>query len=211
MYEKQKRRRTIVCGERYRLPDIKLRVDNIFFIYIILTCAEERRRGISRDKGKKRKKEGGYMKRAANKTGGSSGGGGFMAADFESSSSLFSDLPGPPKTTVACFLYPLVEDDSLDLRGKSQKKAHRVVAGVIKSLNFGIYLIRGIKRILLPLLVFFFPFFSFANLDDRFMFCGTHVQRISGQKKKKTTLFCILHKVYRRVHKALRSCCFQAL
>lgn len=210
MYEKQKRRRTIVCGERYRLPDIKLRVDNIFFIYIILTCAEERRRGISRDKGK-RKKEGGYMKRAANKTGGSSGGGGFMAADFESSSSLFSDLPGPPKTTVACFLYPLVEDDSLDLRGKSQKKAHRVVAGVIKSLNFGIYLIRGIKRILLPLLVFFFPFFSFANLDDRFMFCGTHVQRISGQKKKKTTLFCILHKVYRRVHKALRSCCFQAL
>lgn len=213
MYEKQKRRRTIVCGERYRLPDIKLRVDNIFFIYIILTCAEERRRGISRDKGKKkkRKKEGGYMKRAANKTGGSSGGGGFMAADFESSSSLFSDLPGPPKTTVACFLYPLVEDDSLDLRGKSQKKAHRVVAGVIKSLNFGIYLIRGIKRILLPLLVFFFPFFSFANLDDRFMFCGTHVQRISGQKKKKTTLFCILHKVYRRVHKALRSCCFEAL
>lgn len=210
MYEKQKRRRTIVCGERYRLPDIKLRVDNIFFIYIILTCAEERRRGISRDKGK-RKKEGGYMKRAANKTGGSSGGGGFMAADFESSSSLFSDLPGPPKTTVACFLYPLVEDDSLDLRGKSQKKAHRVVAGVIKSLNFGIYLIRGIKRILLPLLVFFFPFFSFANLDDRFMFCGTHVQRISGQKKKKTTLFCILHKVYRRVHKALRSCCFEAL
>lgn len=171
MYEKQKRRRTIVCGERYRLPDIKLRVDNIFFIYIILTCAEERRRGISRDKGKKkkRKKEGGYMKRAANKTGGSSGGGGFMAADFESSSSLFSDLPGPPKTTVACFLYPLVEDDSLDLRGKSQKKAHRVVAGVIKSLNFGIYLIRGIKRILLPLLVFFFPFFSFANLDDRFV------------------------------------------
>lgn len=124
MYEKQKRRRTIVCGERYRLPDIKLRVDNIFFIYIILTCAEERRRGISRDKGKKkRKKEGGYMKRAANKTGGSSGGGGFMAADFESSSSLFSDLPGPPKTTVACFLYPLVEDDSLDLRGKSQKKS----------------------------------------------------------------------------------------
>lgn len=210
MYEKQKRRRTIVCGERYRLPDIKLRVDNIFFIYIILTCAEERRRGISRDKGK-RKKEGGYMKRAANKTGGSSGGGGFMAADFESSSSLFSDLPGPPKTTVACFLYPLVEDDSLDLRGKSQKKAHRVVAGVIKSLNFGIYLIRGIKRILLPLLVFFFPFFSFANLDDRFMFCGSHVQRISGQKKKKTTLFCILHKVYRRVHKALRSCCFEAL
>lgn len=190
MYEKQKRRRTIVCGERYRLPDIKLRVDNIFFIYIILTCAEERRRGISRDKGK-RKKEGGYMKRAANKTGGSSGGGGFMAADFESSSSLFSDLPGPPKTTVACFLYPLVEDDSLDLRGKSQKKAHRVVAGVIKSLNFGIYLIRGIKRILLPLLVFFFPFFSFANLDDRFMFCGTHVQRISGQKKKEN--YFILH------------------
>lgn len=131
------------------------------------------------------------MKRAANKTGGSSGGGGFMAADFESSSSLFSDLPGPPKTTVACFLYPLVEDDSLDLRGKSQKKAHRVVAGVIKSLNFGIYLIRGIKRILLPLLVFFFPFFSFANLDDRFMFCGTHVQRISGQKKKEN--YFILH------------------
>lgn len=132
------------------------------------------------------------MKRAANKTGGSSGGGGFMAADFESSSSLFSDLPGPPKTTVACFLYPLVEDDSLDLRGKSQKKAHRVVAGVIKSLNFGIYLIRGIKRILLPLLVFFFPFFSFANLDDRFMFCGSHVQRISGQKKRKLlySAFC---------------------
>lgn len=104
------------------------------------------------------------MKRAANKTGGSSGGGGFMAADFESSSSLFSDLPGPPKTTVACFLYPLVEDDSLDLRGNPPKKAHRVVAGVIKSLNFGIYLIRGIKRILLPLLFFFsFPFLFFCT------------------------------------------------
>lgn len=61
VYEKQKRRRTIVCGERYRLPDIKLRVDNIFFIYIILTCAEERRRGISRDKGKKKKKKRGGL------------------------------------------------------------------------------------------------------------------------------------------------------
>lgn len=145
----------------------------IFFSYTLFLPVQRRGGGEesveTKVKKKKRKKEGGYMKRAANKTGGSSGGGGFMAADFESSSSLFSDLPGPPKTTVACFLYPLVEDDSLDLRGKSQKKAHRVVAGVIKSLNFGIYLIRGIKRILLPLLVFFFPFFSFANLDDRFV------------------------------------------
>lgn len=122
MYEKQKRRRTIVCGERYRLPDIKLRVDNIFSYTLFLPVQRRGGEESVETKVKKRKKEGGYMKRAANKTGGSSGGGGFMAADFESSSSLFSDLPGPPKTTVACFLYPLVEDDSLDLRGKSQKK-----------------------------------------------------------------------------------------
>lgn len=122
MYEKQKRRRTIVGGERYRLPDIKLRVDNIFSYTLFLPVQRRGGEESVETKVKKRKKEGGYMKRAANKTGGSSGGGGFMAADFESSSSLFSDLPGPPKTTVACFIYPLVEDDSLDLRGKSQKK-----------------------------------------------------------------------------------------
>lgn len=97
----------------------------IFFSYTLFLPVQRRggEESVETKVKKKRKKEGGYMKRAANKTGGSSGGGGFMAADFESSSSLFSDLPGPPKTTVACFLYPLVEDDSLDLRGKSQKKS----------------------------------------------------------------------------------------
>lgn len=128
MYEKQKRRRTIVrplIKSAVNVTDYRILsfVWIIFFSYIFFLPVQRRGGEESVEtKVKKRKKEGGYMKRAANKTGGSSGGGGFMAADFESSSSLFSDLPGPPKTTVACFLYPLVEDDSLDLRRNPPKK-----------------------------------------------------------------------------------------
>lgn len=192
MYEKQKRRRTIVCGERYRLPDIKLRVDNIFFIYIILTCAEERRRGISRDKGKKkRKKEGGYMKRAANKTGGSSGGGGFMAADFESSSSLFSDLPGPPKTTVACFLYPLVEDDSLDLRGKSQKKSASCRCGCDQKSKLWDLFDPWHQTHFAATLGFLFPFLFFCKSRRQICFVVHTFRELVGKKKKEN--YFILH------------------
>lgn len=211
MYEKQKRRRTIVCGERYRLPDIKLRVDNIFFIYIILTCAEERRRrGISRDKGKE-KKEGGYMKRAANKTGGSSGGGGFMAADFESSSSLFSDLPGPPKTTVACFLYPLVEDDSLDLQGKSQKKSASCRCGCDQKSKLWDLFDPWHQTHFAATLGFLFPFLFFCKSRRQICFVVHTFRELVGKKKRKLlySAFCTrcigeFIKLYVRV--ALRRC-----
>lgn len=152
------------------------------------------------------------MKRAANKTGGSSGGGGFMAADFESSSSLFSDLPGPPKTTVACFLYPLVEDDSLDLRGKSQKKSASCRCGYDQKSKLWDLFDPWHQTHFAATLGFLFPFLFFCKSRRQICFVVHTFRELVGKKKrKKTTLFCILHKVYRRVHKALRSCCFEAL
>lgn len=91
-------------------------------------------------KGKK-----GDMKRAANKTGGG-GGGGFMAADFESSSSLFSDLSRTTKTKtpVVCVLFfPLSGRQLVRFTRKNKAPCRR---GLIKSIKFVIYLIHWIKR-----------------------------------------------------------------
>lgn len=69
-----------------------------------------------------------------------------MAADFESSSSLFSDLAGPPKQAVVCVLPRFEEDKSLDLR---EKQRHHVDEGLIRSTNFGIYCMHRINHVLL--------------------------------------------------------------
>lgn len=185
----------------------------IFFSYTLFLPVQRRggEESVETKVKKKRKKEGGYMKRAANKTGGSSGGGGFMAADFESSSSLFSDLPGPPKTTVACFLYPLVEDDSLDLRGKSQKKSASCRCGCDQKSKLWDLFDPWHQTHFAATLGFLFPFLFFCKSRRQICFVVHTFRELVGKKKKKTTLFCILHKVYRGVHKALRSCCFQAL
>ena len=82
-------------------------LDTIFFFFFFFLPVGEERGGISPDKGKE-----GDMKRAANKTGGGGGGGGGAAGGgggggvalwqptLKASSSLFSDLPGPPEQAV---------------------------------------------------------------------------------------------------------------
>ena len=107
--EKQKERRTFsaLITPRWRLQvkDLTLCVWILFFFFFFLPVGEERG-GISPDKGKE-----GDMKRAANKTGGGGGGGGGAAggggggvalwqSTLKASSSLFSDLPGPPEQAV---------------------------------------------------------------------------------------------------------------
>lgn len=185
----------------------------IFFSYTLFLPVQRRggEESVETKVKKKRKKEGGYMKRAANKTGGSSGGGGFMAADFESSSSLFSDLPGPPKTTVACFLYPLVEDDSLDLRGKSQKKSASCRCGCDQKSKLWDLFDPWHQTHFAATLGFLFPFLFFCKSRRQICFVVHTFRELVGKKKRKLlySAFCTrcigeFIKLYVRV--ALRRC-----
>ena len=139
-------------------------LDTIFFFFF-LPVGEERG-GISPDKGKE-----GDMKRAANKTGGGGGGGGaaggggaggggggvaLWQSTLKASSSLFSDLPGPPEQAVCVCVLVFVGDESLDLVENK--------AALITRTNFGIYSIRRIKHVF-----FFLPLsFCYANRGDTF-------------------------------------------
>lgn len=63
-----------------------------------------------------------------------------MAAGFDNSSPLLSDLPGPPKQPVLyAFFFSFCGRKLVRFYGRKTKL--HVVVGVIKSINFRVYLI----------------------------------------------------------------------